>query len=1042
MKERLFIVLAAVTVAFMATQVAGVGEARAQCSGSGEVIGDDCAGITYEGCCEEGWAKWCEGGALCGINCGELNPECGWAGTFYDCGTDGSEDPSGLNPIDCVPCDPACEEGYYCTGGECVECSCDGKECGTDGCGNSCGECECGKDCTDGACVFTACDGKDCGDDGCGGTCGECLEGWICLAGGTCCEIMCEDKQCGPDGCGGDCGTCEEGNYCDGDGLCQVCSCEGKECGGDGCGNPCGTCADGKACDADGKCGEVDESCKTKDTPGCPGCACEACVCAMDAWCCETSWDSLCVQECEFDCDGPPCSQYCFPDCVGKNCGNDGCGGTCGECAEGTVCDPNGYKCWECSCEGKQCGEDECGNSCGECEGEASCNNGVCVPKGCAPLEGPGCGGCDCEDCVCAIDSYCCDTMWDSICAGICGDDCDGCPCAPDCLFKECGGDGCDGSCGECPEGQACDMAGLCCDPQCEGKDCGPDGCDGECGTCDEGFLCEEGVCTECIPDCEGKECGPDGCGGECGACPVDESCGPDGLCLGDYPEKCVGPSEPSASSCPVALTMEGCCDELGRVIWCDGGMLYCIDCAGLNPECGWDAAGSYYNCGTDGSEDPSGANPIDCAGAAECDPPCGEGFHCVFGECVACSCEGKQCGDDGCGNSCGECGEGFECNAGVCEAAGCGGITFEGCCDGQTLKYCENDEIKVIDCSGNEPPNDQCGWKAEAGFYDCGGDGEDPSGLNPIDCPAGPVDCDPPCEEGFECVDGECVPDCVPDCAFMECGGDDGCGGDCGVCDDGFFCNLFFVCEACTCDGKECGDGGEGCGLDCGDCSGGPRDLVCWQGACVEDCMPDCVDKDCGDGGCAGWDDFCGVCLGGAECIDDICVGCVPDCENKECGPDGCGDICGTCDAGQTCEDGVCKDICVPNCQGKDCGDDGCGDQCGTCDADETCDVNTWKCVPKCTPQCTGKECGDDGCGGTCPPGCGMGATCQAGACVPLTPPDKGADAITGDVINPDKSEDSGGSDCMAGSGSAALPFVMLLSGLGAAVLGRRRRE
>ena len=64
----------------------------------------------------------------------------------------------------------------------------------------------------------------------------------------------------------------------------------------------------------------------------------------------------------------------------------------------------------------------------------------------------------------------------------------------------------------------------------------------------------------------------------------------------------------------------------------------------------------------------------------------------------------------------------------------GCGGVSFEGCCDGNTLKYCENDALTVGECDANEGT---CGWAAGSGFYNCGESGdEDPSGDNPIDCP------------------------------------------------------------------------------------------------------------------------------------------------------------------------------------------------------------------------------------------------------------------------------------------------------------------
>jgi hypothetical protein len=43
---------------------------------------------------------------------------------------------------------------------------------------------------------------------------------------------------------------------------------------------------------------------------------------------------------------------------------------------------------------------------------------------GCSTSTSAGCGGCPCESCVCALDAYCCDTQWDSVCVGECSTDC------------------------------------------------------------------------------------------------------------------------------------------------------------------------------------------------------------------------------------------------------------------------------------------------------------------------------------------------------------------------------------------------------------------------------------------------------------------------------------------------------------------------------------------------------------------------------------------------------------------------------------------
>ena len=67
----------------------------------------------------------------------------------------------------------------------------------------------------------------------------------------------------------------------------------------------------------------------------------------------------------------------CQPDCGGKMCGDDGCGGICGLC-EGAqeICDQGQCVCQP-ACDGKECGEDGCGGECGGCEG-GSCEDGVC----------------------------------------------------------------------------------------------------------------------------------------------------------------------------------------------------------------------------------------------------------------------------------------------------------------------------------------------------------------------------------------------------------------------------------------------------------------------------------------------------------------------------------------------------------------------------------------------------------------------------------------------------------------------------------------
>jgi len=193
--------------------------------------------------------------------------------------------------------------------------------------------------------------------------------------------------------------------------------------------------------------------------------------------------------------EGQACDDWggctaCAPDCDGKECGPDGCAGSCGECEEGCKC--VGGKCAGCGGKvgfGEPCGEDkDCETGlCFELDGWAFCSE-LCQHD---------------EDC--SMESWCMhvdDERGDMIQVCV--------PCMGECFDKECGSDGCGGSCGGCPDGFLCTGAGLCmcdCTPQCEGKQCGPDMCLGTCGPCGEVEVCYEGSC--CTPDCAGRNCGP-----------------------------------------------------------------------------------------------------------------------------------------------------------------------------------------------------------------------------------------------------------------------------------------------------------------------------------------------------------------------------------------------------------------------------------------------------------------------------------------------------------------------------------------------------
>jgi hypothetical protein len=72
----------------------------------------------------------------------------------------------------------------------------------------------------------------------------------------------------------------------------------------------------------------------------------------------------------------------CVPICTGKFCGNDGCGGDCGACGAGQVCNSSA-RCVDAvctpSCNGRKCGDDGCGGTCGQCAAGDVCFDGGCV---------------------------------------------------------------------------------------------------------------------------------------------------------------------------------------------------------------------------------------------------------------------------------------------------------------------------------------------------------------------------------------------------------------------------------------------------------------------------------------------------------------------------------------------------------------------------------------------------------------------------------------------------------------------------------------
>ena len=227
----------------------------------------------------------------------------------------------------------------------------------------------------------------------------------------------------------------------------------------------------------------------------------------------------------------------CVPDCEDKECGDNGCGGSCGECDDDDPCTLD--SCVEGLCLHEK-GFSGCCDSDDDCVDEWDCTVDVCwisegketgycdsyfpsphcaMPDDCQQKE---CHDIDCVNCICiwTPKEDCC------IDDAECGD-------AAPCEMKKCVANTCLTLPADCDDDNpatvdSCDPeTGECvhCWPDCDGKDCGPDGCGGICGVCFPGDFCQANGKCNCLPDCEGKECGPDGCAGSCGECPEGQVC-------------------------------------------------------------------------------------------------------------------------------------------------------------------------------------------------------------------------------------------------------------------------------------------------------------------------------------------------------------------------------------------------------------------------------------------------------------------------------------------------------------------------------------
>ena len=227
------------------------------------------------------------------------------------------------------------------------------------------------------------------------------------------------------------------------------------------------------------------------------------------------------------------------------------------------------------------------------------------------------------------------------------------------------------------------------------------------------GWTCQGGFCVPCTPQCNGKQCGDNGCGGSCGTCLGDLYCDSSGQCV-----------DPCAECAPWQVCVGGACYDPPYQGACTyGGHMIYTQCGDLDYEgcCSPTDGTVLYYCGSY-SECPG--NTAQCVCKIECDPgyvcsyqyeysffnclppppvPNGDGeLTCTWG-CTP-DCEGMECGDNGCGGSCGDCDDGNSCTNDACAVGGiCVNSWQYNCCGNYIVEAGE-------DCDdGNQIDGDGC---------------------------------------------------------------------------------------------------------------------------------------------------------------------------------------------------------------------------------------------------------------------------------------------------------------------------------------------
>jgi len=486
-------------------------------------------------------------------------------------------------------------------------------------------------------------------------------------------------------------------------------------------------------------------------------------------------------------------------------------------------------------------------------------------------------------------------------------------------------------------------------------------------------------------------------------------------------------------------------------------GIISTYDSGSVNPVCGngyCEAGESQQTCPADCTGSTEGGLGAACNSGSDCqsglicvqapdgnfctqycpDPDggsgCPSGYLCVPLSQPPPSGDGvcyKTSSSQTCGNGKCESGESYQSCPADCAGGSCGSVTYEGCCEGELLKYCDQGSLKSINCSSKP----SCGWNGQASYYDCGtAGGADPSGQNPKSCSSTPQVV---CGNG-KCEAGESSATCPADCPAQPVCGD----GKCQAPENSSSCPQ--DCQTAA----ECGDGkcqapetSSSCPADC-DVQTQP---VCGDGKCQapetsSSCPADCVVTGpvCGNGKCESGETYptcpkdCGG-QSGPSCGNGYCENgetpttCTSDCSGMN--PPVCGN--GYCEVGEN------ADSCANDCgaMGSVCGD-------GKCIAPETSVSCPMDCVIE-TGTCGDGKCEAPETSVSCPDDCVVNTqTCGDGECQEAESCDECPEDC-GECFDADNGG-HGGSSCSSGSPPSSPAGACLLLGLVTLLLSWRR--